>query len=52
MKAFQWSLKDLDETDVESLFDFMNGFNAESGEAGSTVSPGGVRRVFGDEIGL
>jgi hypothetical protein len=44
LKTFHWSLYELDKTDVESLFDLMNGINAENlpGITGN--------RVYGDQV--
>jgi hemerythrin-like domain-containing protein len=42
IKNFNWSLRDIDETDVESMIDFINRF-------GNQGAPK-VRKVFCDQI--
>lgn len=46
VQAFGWSLKDIDETDIESLFAFMTRF-AESNH--ETRSPK-KRKVYADQV--
>lgn len=45
VKAFGWSLKDIDETDIESLFAFMTRFTESNRE---TRSP--KRKVYADQV--
>lgn len=47
VKAFGWSLRDLDETDIESLLPFMFRLTATSPEMGG--KPAG-RMVYADEV--
>jgi hypothetical protein len=37
VKAFGWSLRDIDETEVESLMDFIDRFTGGSGEIESGI---------------
>lgn len=47
MKAFGWSLRDIDDTDIESLLPFINRMSAQGGQG----SPGtGQKKVYADEV--
>lgn len=46
VKAFGWSLRDVDETDIESLLPFMYRMTASSPEMGGKA---GGRMVYADE---
>ena len=48
VKNLGWSLRDIDETDVESLLPFLARLTKESGQAGLGGQPG---RVYCDEVG-
>jgi transketolase N-terminal domain/subunit len=45
VKAFGWSLRDIDETDIESLLPFIFRMNA-------TAGGGEPKRVYCDEVDL
>lgn len=48
VKAFGWSLRDLDETDIETLLPFVYRFTATEGASGS--NPARPRRVYVDQV--
>jgi len=47
VKAFQWSLRDIDETDIESLLPFVMRY----GKAGGMAATGQMKKqVYADQV--
>lgn len=46
VKAFGWSLKDIDETDIESLFAFMTRFTESNPDSRAPKK----RKVYADQV--
>ncbi len=49
MKAFGWSLGEIDETAVESLLPFLRRFNATGGQGGAGAAAPAAR-VYCDQV--
>jgi len=47
VRAFNWSLGEIDRTDVESMLPFLRRFNATSGKAGAAVP---ARAAYCDQV--